>query len=201
MEKYNPDQKHLMYNIAKKKRKDGIDEGIFQKIKHETTEMLAKHLAAEDQGHEWDHIFDVMTAPGPQGYDPDGNKAQDERKVYHQQHHQSKKSAILNMAEKRRGTGHAVPQPSSSSIIKNLSGVRRGGLTASDGKQSFMFPSKAEESLLRLQRLWKDDTKGGGKKKGLGVQEEVEARLKAGGTAHGSRSHKASSKPKTKSKP
>jgi len=48
MEKYNPDQKHLMYNIAKKKRKDGIDEGIFQKIKHETTEMLAKHLAAED---------------------------------------------------------------------------------------------------------------------------------------------------------
>jgi len=64
-----------------------------------------------------------------------------------------------------------------------------------------MFPSKAEESLLRLQRLWKDDTKGGGKKKGLGVQEEVEARLKAGGTAHGSRSHKASSKPKTKSKP
>ena len=34
-EKYNPDQAHLMYNIAKKKRKDGIYEGIFQKVKHE----------------------------------------------------------------------------------------------------------------------------------------------------------------------
>ena len=48
MEKYNPEDKHAMYNIAKKKRKDGIDEGIFQKIKDETRDQLGKHLAAED---------------------------------------------------------------------------------------------------------------------------------------------------------